>query len=214
MIDLAARDADGDVVPLVPIVPDNGGPFRSSRFEAFIATHPELRHVRTWVRSPGQNGSRERGFGTLKYERLFLEEVPGRPRPDRTRRGLPGRVQHRPPARGTGLEPARRGPPGPGRPPNPELSRDRNPANRLTRDTTPSGLAGAPAVADHIAEIITSGTHNQIKALVEALVAKVTITGPAGSSRFSVSPNPHNDDRGRNRPTSGNGPERSGSHND
>ena len=33
-------------------------------------------------------------------------------------------------------------------------------------------------VADHITEIITSGTHNQTKALVEALVAKVTITGP------------------------------------
>lgn len=58
------------------IVTDNGGPFRSFRFEAFIATHPELRHVRTRVRSPGQYGSRERGFGTLKYERLFLEEIP------------------------------------------------------------------------------------------------------------------------------------------
>lgn len=34
------------------------------------------------------------------------------------------------------------------------------------------------AVADHIAEIITSGTHNQAKALVEALVASVTVTGP------------------------------------
>jgi putative transposase len=56
-------------------VTDNGGPFRSFRFEAFIATHPELRHVRTRVRSPGQNGSRERGFGTLNYERLFLEEI-------------------------------------------------------------------------------------------------------------------------------------------
>ena len=33
-------------------------------------------------------------------------------------------------------------------------------------------------VADHITEIITSGAHNQTKALVEALVAKVTITGP------------------------------------
>jgi putative transposase len=75
VIDLAGRDADGDVVPLVTIVTDNGGPFRSFRFEAFIATHPELRHVRTRVRSPGQNGSRERGFGTLKYERLFLEEI-------------------------------------------------------------------------------------------------------------------------------------------
>ncbi len=24
---------------------------------------------------PGQNGSRERGFGTLKYERLFIDEI-------------------------------------------------------------------------------------------------------------------------------------------
>ncbi len=54
---------------------DNGGPFRAFRFEAFIATHPELRHVRTRVRTPGQNGSRERGFGSLKYEKLFLEEI-------------------------------------------------------------------------------------------------------------------------------------------
>jgi len=38
--------------------------------------HPELRPVRTKVKSPGQNGSRERGFGTLKYERLFLDEIP------------------------------------------------------------------------------------------------------------------------------------------
>jgi hypothetical protein len=53
-----------------------GGPFRSFRFEAFIELHPELAHVRTRVRSPGQNGSRERGFGTLKYERLFLDEIP------------------------------------------------------------------------------------------------------------------------------------------
>jgi transposase InsO family protein len=73
--ELASRDADGNVEPLVTIVTDNGGPFRSFRFEAFIATHPELRHVRTRVRTPGQNGSRERGFGSLKYERLFLEEI-------------------------------------------------------------------------------------------------------------------------------------------
>jgi transposase InsO family protein len=76
LLDLAPRDADGAVQPLVTIVTDNGGPFRSFRFEAFIATHPELRHVRTRVRTPGQNGSRERGFGSLKYEKLFLEEIP------------------------------------------------------------------------------------------------------------------------------------------
>ena len=38
------------------LVTDNGGPFRSFRFAAFIATHPELRHVRTGVNKPGQNG--------------------------------------------------------------------------------------------------------------------------------------------------------------
>jgi putative transposase len=76
LVDLAPRDVEGNIEPLVTIVTDNGGPFRSFRFEAFIAGHPELRHVRTRIRSPGQNGSRERGFGTLKYERLFLEEIP------------------------------------------------------------------------------------------------------------------------------------------
>jgi hypothetical protein len=39
------------VQPLVTVVTDNGGPFRSFGFEAFIATHPELRHVRTRVRT-------------------------------------------------------------------------------------------------------------------------------------------------------------------
>lgn len=38
--------------------------------------HPELQHVSTRVKSPGQNGSRERGFATLKYERLFLDDIP------------------------------------------------------------------------------------------------------------------------------------------
>ena len=69
-------DTGETMPPLVTIVTDNGGPFRSFRFEAFITTHPELRHVRTRVKTPGQNGSRERGFGSLKYERLFLEEIP------------------------------------------------------------------------------------------------------------------------------------------
>jgi putative transposase len=73
--ELASRDADDKLESLVTIVADNGGPFRSFQFEAFIATHPELRHVRTRVRTPGQNGSRERGFGLLEYERLFLEEI-------------------------------------------------------------------------------------------------------------------------------------------
>lgn len=74
--DLCPVDPDtGELLPVVTIVTDNGGPFRSFRFEAFIELHPELAHVRTRVNSPGQNGSRERGFGTLKYERLFIDEI-------------------------------------------------------------------------------------------------------------------------------------------
>src|SRR5699024_4811498 len=49
------------IVPIT-LVTDNGGPFRSFRFEHFITAHPELRHVRTRVRTPGQNGVRERAF--------------------------------------------------------------------------------------------------------------------------------------------------------
>lgn len=64
----------GEIVPIT-LVTDNGGPFRSFRFEAFIASRPELRHVRTRVKSPGQNGVRERAFGSLKYERLFREQI-------------------------------------------------------------------------------------------------------------------------------------------
>lgn len=64
----------GEVVPIT-LVTDNGGPFRSFRFGALIAARPELRHVRTRVRSPGQNGVRERAFGSLKYERLYREHI-------------------------------------------------------------------------------------------------------------------------------------------
>lgn len=76
LVDACGVDVEtGEILPVVTIVTDNGGPFRSFRFEAFIELHPELHHVRTRVRTPGQNGSRERGFGTLKYERLFIDEI-------------------------------------------------------------------------------------------------------------------------------------------
>lgn len=64
----------GELTP-VTLVTDNGGPFRAARFHAFIAAHPELNHVRTRVRTPGQNGVRERGFGSLKYEHLYRHEI-------------------------------------------------------------------------------------------------------------------------------------------
>lgn len=73
--DCAVDPETGQLLPVVTLVTDNGGPFRSVRFQAFIAGRPELAHVRTRVNSPGQNGSRERGFGTLKYERLYIDEI-------------------------------------------------------------------------------------------------------------------------------------------
>ena len=56
-------------------VTDNGGPFTSDRFGRFIDSRPELDHVRTKIKSPGQNGVRERAFGSLTYERLYREEI-------------------------------------------------------------------------------------------------------------------------------------------
>ena len=64
----------GEIVPIT-LVTDNGGPFRSFRFGALVTSRPELRHVRTRVRSPGQNGVRERAFQSLKYERLYREPI-------------------------------------------------------------------------------------------------------------------------------------------
>ena len=37
---VALRDANGNLEPLETIATDNGGPFRSFGFEAFIATYP------------------------------------------------------------------------------------------------------------------------------------------------------------------------------
>ena len=59
---------------LSTLIADNGGPFRSFRFEHFINAHPELRHVRTRVKVPGHDGVRERAFESLNYERLYREQ--------------------------------------------------------------------------------------------------------------------------------------------
>jgi putative transposase len=59
----------------IKLVTDNGGAFKGARFAAFIASRPELLHIRTRRRSPGQNGVRERAFGSLKYEHLYRIEI-------------------------------------------------------------------------------------------------------------------------------------------
>ena len=65
----------GELLPVVTLVIDNDGSFRSFQFDTFIAQHPELHHVRTGVLSPGQNGSHECGFESLQYARLYLHEI-------------------------------------------------------------------------------------------------------------------------------------------
>ena len=68
-------DPDTGEIRPITIVTDNGGPFRSARFAATIDSRTELHHVRTRVRAPGQNGVRERGFESLKYERLYRGHI-------------------------------------------------------------------------------------------------------------------------------------------
>lgn len=60
---------------MVTPVTNNGGAFRSFRNDTFITGQPKLGRVRTRLKSPGQNGSRERGFESLKNERLCFHEV-------------------------------------------------------------------------------------------------------------------------------------------
>lgn len=74
LVELLADRRTGEIRPIT-LVTDNGGPFRSLRFERFINSRPELKHVRTKIKTPGQNGVRERAFGSLKYERLYREEI-------------------------------------------------------------------------------------------------------------------------------------------
>jgi putative transposase len=64
----------GELRP-VALVTDNGPCFKSARFAAFVDRHPELIHIRTKRNSPGQNGVRERAFGSLKYEHPYRHEI-------------------------------------------------------------------------------------------------------------------------------------------
>jgi putative transposase len=67
-------DQHGVVHPVV-VVTDNGPAFKSIEFARFIASRPELEHVRTRRKSPHTNGVRERAFGSLKYEHLYRHEI-------------------------------------------------------------------------------------------------------------------------------------------
>jgi transposase InsO family protein len=74
LLDDVTDPATGEIHQVV-VVTDNGPAFRSAAFARFIRSRPELTHVRTRHRSPGTNGVRERGFGTLKYEQLYRHDI-------------------------------------------------------------------------------------------------------------------------------------------
>ncbi len=64
----------GELTPVV-IVTDNGPAYRSVGFARFIASRPELTHVRTRHRSPQTNGVIERFYQAIKYEHLYRHEI-------------------------------------------------------------------------------------------------------------------------------------------
>ena len=74
LAELLADPVTGEIRPIA-IVTDNGPCFKSARFAAYIERRPELIHIRTRRKSPGQNGVRERAFGSLKYEHLYRQEI-------------------------------------------------------------------------------------------------------------------------------------------
>lgn len=100
----------------------------------------------------------------------------------------PSASWHGPARRSTGTwQPSRAAPSTLKTSPGASLRSRRGGQLRARRDVLASQVVAVPAmppsatlhqVADHIEEIVTSGSHSQRKALVEALVAQVKITGP------------------------------------
>jgi putative transposase len=66
--------ATGELTPVV-VVTDNGPASRSVGFARFIASRPELLHVRTRHRSPQTNGVIERFYQAIKHEHLYRHEI-------------------------------------------------------------------------------------------------------------------------------------------
>lgn len=64
----------GEITPVV-VVTDNGAAYKSAAFAAFIASRPELVHVRTRHYAPQTNGVVERFNQSLKYEHLYRHEI-------------------------------------------------------------------------------------------------------------------------------------------
>jgi len=61
-----------EVTPIF-LVTDNGPCFKAAAFARFIASRPELTHIRTRKRSPQTNGVIERYHGAIKIEQLWRQ---------------------------------------------------------------------------------------------------------------------------------------------
>lgn len=62
----------GEITPVF-LVTDNGPCFKAAAFARFIASRPELTHIRTRKRSPQTNGVIERYHGAIKVEWLWRD---------------------------------------------------------------------------------------------------------------------------------------------
>ena len=66
--------ATGEVTPVI-VVTDNGPAHKSADFTRFVASRPELAHVRTRHYAPETNGVVERFNQSMKYEHLYRHEI-------------------------------------------------------------------------------------------------------------------------------------------
>ena len=74
LVEECADARTSEIVPLV-VVTDNGPAMKSVATARWFAARPHLSHVRTRHRSPHTNGVVERWFESLKYERLYREDI-------------------------------------------------------------------------------------------------------------------------------------------
>ena len=72
LLDDLTDPATGEITPIF-VVSDDGPCFKGSTFARFIASRPELAHVRTRRRSPQTNGVIERYHGAIKIEHLWRQ---------------------------------------------------------------------------------------------------------------------------------------------
>jgi transposase InsO family protein len=68
-------DLDTGMVTRLRVVTDNGAAFKSDSFWRYIASQPQLEHIRTRHYAPGTNGVVERFHRSLKYEHLYQRKI-------------------------------------------------------------------------------------------------------------------------------------------